>query len=89
VDEAEIRLAARALRSPHAQEVDLAERPDLRERRGEAEPPGVQVLPQQRFQAGLEERGLAAGGRGDLVLVDVDGQHVVPEVSQADGVGKP
>ncbi len=89
VDEAEVRPAAGALRCPHAQEVDLAERSDLGERRGEAEPAGVQVLPQQRLQAGFEERDLAVRGLGDLVLVDVDRQHLVPEVRQADGVGEP
>ena len=69
--------------------MDVAERADFGDRHGEPEPAGVQVLPQQRFQAGFEERGLAAGGLRDLLCVDVDGQHLVPEVRQADGVGKP
>jgi hypothetical protein len=78
-----------ALGRSHAQEVDIAERADLGERQGEPEPAGVQVLPQQRFQAGFEERGLAPCGLRDLVRVDVDRQHLVPEVRQADGVGEP
>ena len=77
MDRAEVGLAGLALRCPHAQEVDVAERRDLGERHGEAEPPGVQVLLQQRFQAGLEERGLAPRGHGDLGGVDVDRQHLV------------
>jgi len=88
VDRAEVGPARLALGRAHAQEVDLAERADLGERQGEAEPAGVQVLPQQRFQAGLEERGLAVGGHRDLLRVDVDRQHLMAEIGQADGVGE-
>jgi hypothetical protein len=70
--------AAPLLRGAHAHEVDVAELPDLREVGGEAKPSGVQVLAQQRFQARLEERRLAARGTGDLLLVDVDGEHLMP-----------
>ena len=82
-------MAGIALGGANAQEVDLAERADLRERRGEAEPAGVEVLPQQRLQAGFEKRGLAVRGLRDLLLVDVDRQHLVPEIRQADGVREP
>ena len=37
---------------------------------------------------GLEERDLAARGHRDLLRVDVDREHVVAEVGQADGVGE-
>jgi hypothetical protein len=40
------------------------------------------------FQAGLEERGLAAGGHRDLLRVDVDRQHLVAEIGQADRMGE-
>ena len=71
-----------------AQEVHLAERAGLGERQGEPEPARVQVLPQQRLEAGLEERGLAVRRHRDLLRVDVDRQHLVTEVGQADGVGE-
>jgi hypothetical protein len=61
----------------------------LGEGHGEPRPPGIEVLSQQQFQAGSEERRLALGGLGDLLHVDVDRQPFVPEVSQADGVGEP
>src|ERR1039457_584163 len=61
---------------------------DLRERQGEPEPSGIQVLAQQRLQAGLEERDFALGGLGDLLFVDVDRQYLMPEVRQADGMGQ-
>ncbi len=89
VDVAQVRLACLALGCPHAQEMDLAERSYLGERRGEAEPAGIEVLAQQGFQAGFEERSLAARGPCELLLVDVDGQHVMPEIRQADGVREP
>ena len=89
MDVAQVRLACLALGCPHAQEVDLAERSDLRERCGEAEPAGIEVLAQQGFQAGFEERGFAARGPRELLLVDVDGQHVMPEIGQANGVREP
>ena len=89
VDGAEVGLAALALGRSHAQEVEIAERADLSERHGEPEPACIEVLPQQRFQAGFEERDLAAGGLRDLGRVHVDGQHLVAEVGQADGMGKP
>ena len=88
VDEAEVGLAGLALRRADAQEVDLPELRHLGERHGEAESAGVQVLPEQRFQAGFEERCLALRGLGDLVVVYVDGQHFVAEVRHADGVGQ-
>src|SRR5205807_5938258 len=85
---AKVSPAGLALGRAHAQEVHLAELADLGERQGEPEPARVQVLPQQRLEAGLEERGLAVRGHRDLFRVDVDRQHLVAEVGQADGVGE-
>ena len=87
-DRAEIGPARLVLGRAHAQEVHLAERADLGERHREPKPARVQVLPQQRFETGLEERRLAARGHRDLLRVDVDREHVVAEVGQADGVGE-
>ena len=86
VDRTEVGPARLTLGRPHAKEVDLTEVTDLGERHGEPEPAGFQVLPQQRFQAGFEERGLALRCLVDLLRVDVDRQHLVPEVRHADGV---
>jgi hypothetical protein len=88
VDRAKVSPAGLALGRAHAQEVHLAELADLGERQGEPEPARVQVLPQQRLEAGLEERGLAVRGHRDLFRVDVDRQHLVAEVGQTDGVGE-
>ena len=88
VDRAKVSATGPALGRAHAQEVHLAELTDLGERQGEPEPARVQVLPQQRLEAGLEERGLAVRGHRDLFRVDVDRQHLVAEVGQADGVGE-
>ena len=88
VDRAEVGTARLAFGRAHAQEMHLAERADLGERHGEAEPARVQVLPQQRFEARLEEWRLAPCGHRDLLRVDVDRQHLVAEVGQADGVGE-
>src|SRR6185503_20581349 len=85
-DRAEIGPARLALGRADAQEMHLAERADLGERHGEPQSARVQVLPQQRFETGLEERGLPARGHRDLLRVDVDREHVVAEVGQADGV---
>ena len=84
----QVRGAIAALRGAHAQEVDVAERARRRVRRGETEPAGLEVLAQQRLQARLEERHLAARRPLDLVRVHVDGQDLMPEVRQADGVRK-
>jgi hypothetical protein len=85
---AQVGLADLALGRPYAQEVDRTEAADLGERPAEPEPAGFQVLPQQRFQAGFEERDLTLRGLGDLLFVDVDRQHVVAEVRHADRVGE-
>jgi hypothetical protein len=68
--------------------VDITELSDLSERRGEPEPAGIQILPQQWFQAGLEEWGLAFRGFRYLLFVYVDRQYLVPEVRHADGMGE-
>jgi hypothetical protein len=46
------------------------------------------MLPQQRLEAGLEERLLARGGLGDLACVHVDPEDLMSEVSHADGMGE-
>jgi len=66
----------------------LAEGARLGQRHREPEPAGIGVLPQQRFEARFEERDLALGGLGYLLLVDVDRQHVMSEVRHADGMGE-
>src|SRR6202012_3248779 len=55
---------------------------------GEPEAAGVEVLPQQRLKPWLEERCLAARGLGELLGIDVDGEHLMPEVRHADRVGE-
>jgi hypothetical protein len=66
--------------------MDLAKLADLFEGHGEVEPAGVQVLAQQGFQTGFEERDLAPGRLGDLLFIDVDGQYLMPEVRHGDGM---
>ena len=50
---------------------------------------GKQLVPVPMLCRGGLVRGLATGGLRDLLRVDVDRQHLVPEVGQANGVGKP
>ena len=53
---------------------------------GEAQPAGGQVAAQQLVQPGLVDRHLAGGQLGDLRRVDVDAEHLVAELGEADRV---
>ena len=54
----------------------------------EAETTGVEALAQQRLEPRLEERNLTGRESADLRLVDVDAEHVEPELGHADRVGR-
>ena len=85
---AEVGRAVSGLRCAHAEEMNVTELAHLSERRGEAQPARIHVLPQQRFKARLEERRLTGGRLGDLVGVHIDRQHLVSEIRHAHGVGE-
>ena len=80
---------ALALRGRDADEVDVAEVRDLLERRGEAQPPRLDVLAQHRLEARLVERQPGLLQRRHPGLVDVDAEHVVPELRHARSMGRP
>jgi len=71
-------VAIRALRGSDREEVDLGVR-GVREVRAEAQPSRPKLLTEQFVEAGLEERGASVGEGGDLCLVHVDADDVVPE----------
>ena len=48
--------------------------------------PAARLRREQLVQAGLVERHLAGVQRGDLVRVDVEAEHLVAELGDADGV---
>jgi len=52
----------------------------------EPEPPGSDPLREQLRQPGLEEGGRSSGECGDLLLIDVDADHVVSDRGHGGGV---
>jgi len=80
--------AVGALRGADADEVDVAELGNLGIRGGEPQPTGRQVLAEQLVEAGLVERNVTAGQLGDLGLVDVEADHLIAELREADCVGR-
>ena len=89
VDVAEVgRVRPGLLRGADADEMDVGERRGLVEVGREVKQSRVLDLAQLLRQSRFEERDPALGERADLVRIDVDAEHVVPERRHADGMGR-
>ncbi len=73
-------------RGADAEKVHGAEPRRLLEAGREPEPPRLDVARQQVVEAGLEEPGAAGAQQRHLVRVDVDAEHLMPELGHARGV---
>jgi hypothetical protein len=78
--------AARQAGGAHAKEVDGAEGRRLDKARGEPEPAGPNMAGKHLVETGFEEPGAPGVEQRDLVRVDIDAEHLVPDLGHACGV---
>jgi hypothetical protein len=69
-----------------ADEVNVGELDGRRQRGGETQPAGRDLLGQQVRQSGLEERHSTGLEGGNLVLVDVHADDIVPQCGHRGGM---